>query len=178
MSSMIYLSEDCPIPEVQNPHERSYSINEALELGLEVPEYLLKNGIDRDWKGAIHWADRSIHFDLDHGSVEDGGHDDDFSVIPFLPGRSDVHSSKKYQACIECRWSLNRAKKILELIDRLLEVTDEVELWNIYMDNGEKARIIWYDASIDSFTPGDLMEISVLPTYDNGLIHHCVTIRK
>lgn len=43
MSSMTYIASDYPIPEIQNPHERSLSINEALEMGLDVPEYLLKN---------------------------------------------------------------------------------------------------------------------------------------
>ena len=92
---MIYISSDYPIPEIQNPHERSLSINEALEMGLEVPEYLLKNGIDRNWKNAIHWADRSIHFDLDHGTIEDGDFEDDYAIIPIYPGRRDVHSAKK-----------------------------------------------------------------------------------
>lgn len=178
MSSMIYISSDYPIPEIQNPHERSLSINEALEMGMEVPEYLLKNGIDREWKHAIHWSDRDKHFDLDQGTVEDGDFDDDFSIIPILPGRRDVHSSKKYQSRVECIWSLGRANQILSLIDQLLENTDEVEFWHIYMDNGERPRIIYYDARIESFTPEDLIELSDLSTYDKGTIHHCVTIRK
>ena len=129
MSSMIYLSSDYPIPEIQNPHERSLSINEALELGLEVPEYLLKNGIDRNWKNAIHWADRSIHFDLDNGTIDDGDFDDDYAIIPIYPGRRDIHSAKKYQSRIECIWTLGRAKCVLAVIKQLLESTDEVEFW-------------------------------------------------
>lgn len=178
MSSMIYISSDCPIPEIQNPHERSLSINEALEMGMEVPEYLLKNSIDRNWKNAIHWSDRDIHFDLDNGTVEDGDFDDDFAIIPIYPGRRDIHSKKKYQSRVECIWSLGRAKQILSVLSQLLENTDEVEFWHIYIDNGEKPRIIYYDASMDSLTPEDLIEISNLPTYDKGTIHHCVRIRK
>ena len=178
MSSMTYIASDYPIPEIQNPHERSLSINEALEMGLEVPEYLLKNGIDRNWKNAIHWADRSIHFDLDNGTIEDGDFDDDYAIIPIYPGRTDVHSEKKFKSRVECIWSNGRAKKILELISNLLDNTDEVEFWHIYMENGERPKIIYYDAKLSEFTPEDLIEISDLPTYDKGTIHHCVTIRK
>ena len=140
MSSMTYIASDYPIPEIQNPHERSLSINEALEMGLEVPEYLLKNGIDRDWKNAIHWADRSIHFDLDNGTIEDGDFDDDYAVIPIYPGRRDVHSTKKYQSRVECIWSIGRAKKMLELISNLLDNTDEVEFRHIYMETDKDLR--------------------------------------
>ncbi|MBQ6689647.1 MAG: hypothetical protein IJN02_10515 [Bacteroidales bacterium] len=178
MSSITYIASDYPIPEIQNPHERSLSINEALEMGLEVPEYLLKNGIDRNWKNAIHWADRGIHFNLDNGTIEDGDFDDDYAIIPIYPGRRDVHSEKKYKSRVECIWSIGRAKKILELISNLLDNTDEVEFWHIYMENGERPKIIYYDAKLSEFTPEDLIEISDLPTYDKGTIHHCVTIRK
>ncbi len=178
MSSMTYIASDHPIPEIQTPHERSLSINEALEMGLEVPEYLLNNGIDRNWKNAIHWSDRSIHFDLDNGTVDDGNWDDDFAIIPIYTGRRDVHSTKKKLSRIECIWTLGRAQRILAVIEQLLEHTDEVEFWHIYMENGERPRIIQYDASIKEFTPEDLIEISGLPTYDQGTIHHCVKIRK
>ena len=178
MSSMIYIASDHPIPEIQNPHERSLSINEALKMGLEVPEYLLKNGINRNWKNAIHWADRSIHFDLDNGTIDDGDWDDDYAIIPIYPGRRDIHSTKKYQSRIECIWTLGRAKCVFAVIEQLLESTDEVEFWHIYMENGERPRIIHYDAQISEFTAEDLIEISSLSTYDKGTIHHCVRIKK
>ena len=120
MNSITYIASDYPIPEIQNPHERSLSINEALEMGLEVPEYLLKNGIDRNWKNAIHWVDRSIHFDLDNGTIDDGDFEDDYAIIPIYPGRRDIHSAMKCQSRVEYIWSITRAKKILELISDLL----------------------------------------------------------
>ena len=158
MSSMIYISSDHPIPEIQNPHEHSLSINDALEMGLEVPEYLLNNGIDRNWKNALHWSDRGIHFDLDNGTIDDGNFDDDFAILPIYPGRRDIHSTKKYQSCIECVWTLNRAKRILAVIEQLLDSTNEVEFWHIYMENGERPRIIHYDANTKELTPEDLID--------------------
>lgn len=178
MSSMIYISSDYPIPEIHNPHERSLSINEAMEMGWEVPEYLLKNGIDRNWKQAIHWADRGVHFDLDNGTIDDGDFDDDYAILPIYPGCGDIHSSKKFQSRIECIWTHGRARSILAVMEQLLEYTDEVEFWHIYMENGERPRILHYDANIKELTPEDLIEISGLATYDKGTVHHCVRISK
>lgn len=178
MSSMTYISSDYPIPEILNPHERFLSINEALEMGLEIPEYLLKNSIDPNWKNAIHWSDRSIHIDLDNGTIDDGNFDDDYSVMSIRPGCRDIHSERKYQSQIECIWSISRAERILTLISELLENTDVVEFWHIYMDDGEKPEIIYYNANVDEFTPQDLIEISNLSTYDKRAIHHCVRIMK
>ena len=46
------------------------------------------------------------------------------------------------------------------------------------MENGEKPKIIYYEAKLSEFSPEDLIEISDLPTYDKGTIHHCVRIKK
>lgn len=180
MSSLLYIASDHPLPEVYNPHEKNLSVNEALAMGMEVPEHLLAPGIDRDWKNAIYWSDRQVHFDLDHGTVEDGGFDDDFSILPLPSGlsREDIHTTKKYQSSIACIWTKGRAKAIMEYLRTHLETADEVELWHIYMGSGEKPKIICYDARIDSFTPEDLIEISGLPTYGKELVHHSVTITK
>lgn len=180
MSSLLYIASNHPLPEVRNPHEKNLSVNEALAMGIEVPEYLLAPGIDRDWKHAIYWSDRAIHFDLDHGSVEDGGFDDDFSILP-LPLRlsaEEIYTTKKHQSAIECIWTENRAKAVIQYLLAHLEVADEVELWHIYMGSGERPKLLHYEAHIQEFTPEDLIEIANLPVYEKELIHHCVTITK
>lgn len=178
MSALLYAASDHPLPEVCNPHEKNLSVNEALAMGIEIPEYLLAPGIDRDWKHAVHWSDRAIHFDLDHGTVEDGGYDDDFSMLPLPSGlsREDIYTTKKYQSVIECIWTEGRAKAIIAHLRAHLAAAGEVELWQIYMGSGERPKILHYAAHIDSFMPEDLIEIANLPTYEKVPIQHCVTI--
>lgn len=180
MSALLCIASDYPLPEVFNPHEKNLSVNEALAMGIKVPQHLFAPGIDRDWKNAVYWSDRSIHFDLDHGTVEDGGFDDDFSILPLPPGlsREDIYTTKKYQSAIECIWTEGRAKAIIEFLRIHLEVADEMELWRIYMGSGEQPKILRYEAQIDTFTPEDLIEIADLPVYEKEPIHHCVTITK
>lgn len=180
MSSLLYIASDHLLPAIHNPHEKNLSVNEALAMGLEVPEHLLVPGIDRDWKGAVHWSDRQIHFDLEHGTVEDGGFDDDFSILSLPQGLSteDIYTKKKYHAVIECIWTEGRTNAVVAYLRTHLEIADEVELWRIYVGSAERPKILHYEARIDSFTPEDLIEISGLPIYEKEPIHHCITIAK
>lgn len=178
MSSLLYIASDHLLPEIHNPHEKNLSVTEALALGIEVPEHLLAPGIDRDWKAAIHWSDRQIHFDLDHGTVEDGEFDDDFSILPLSLSTEDIYTTKKYRAVIECIWSEGRANAIIAYLRTHLKIADEVELWRIYMGSGKRPKLIRYEAHIEEFTPEDLIEISNLPIYEKEPVHHCVTITK
>lgn len=178
MSSLLYIASDHPLREIPNPHEKWLSINEALAMGVDVPKHLQTSGIDRDWKHAIHWSDREVHIDLDHGTVEDGDYDDDFSILPLHPTADDIYTSKIHRAAIECLWTEGRARAVLIYLRDQLKSADEVELWHIWMGCDKKPRIIRYEAQIDSFTPEDLMEIAGLPVYEKEPVHHCVTIRK
>lgn len=178
MSALLYLASDHPLPEIQNPHEHFLSVNEALAMGMEVPAHLLAPGIDRDWQHAIHWSDRTVHIDLDRGTVEDGGYDDDFSIVPLHPSTEDIYTQKHYRAEIECLWTAGRGKAVLAYLRQRLETADEVELWHIWMGCDEPPKILHYEASIDEFTPEDLIEIASLPVYMQAPVHHCVVIHR
>jgi len=175
MSHLMYLASDRAISPHPNPHERSLSVNQALEMGLEVPAHLLAPGIDRDWEGAVHWSDRSVHIDLDSGCVEDGDYADDFALLPLYPV-ADVHTSLPFRLEISCRWTLDRANAILDYLRSQMEKGYQLELWSVYQGGG-RPRIIRYEAEAGSFTAEDLLEISQLPTWEGCPVHHCVTIR-
>lgn len=53
MSSLTYIASNHPLPEKWNPHETILSVNEALELDIEVPARFLLSGIDREFIGLI-----------------------------------------------------------------------------------------------------------------------------
>ena len=51
MSRFDFIASDRPIPEVENPYIQIFSVNEALEKGIEVPKVLLeKADLDRNKK--------------------------------------------------------------------------------------------------------------------------------
>ena len=58
MSAFLYLAPtDHPLPERPNPHLRTLSVRQALELGMEVPDFLLEPGVDQDAPDTILWSD-------------------------------------------------------------------------------------------------------------------------
>ena len=178
MSTFIYIASDKSLPEMPNPHERHFSVNEALELGLEVPTPLLASGIDRDWKGAVYWSDREIHFDLDHGTVDDGGLADDFSIMNLNPALSDIYTELPYRAAVECIWNVGRAEEILSYMRKRLIDADVVEFWKIWLGCDQRPKINHYSAAIGDLTPEDLLEIADFSTFEKEPIHHCLTVTK
>ena len=56
MSSFLYLASDMPFKEVKNPHFRQISIDEAIALGAEFPDYILNSGRSRP--ETVLWHDR------------------------------------------------------------------------------------------------------------------------
>ena len=178
MSLMLYLASDTPLNTVQNPHFRRLSVNEALEMGItDIPEHMLTPGFDRDEPDVILWSDVNIVIDTENGIFDDGGYDDDFEIYDMDIRHGPTESLKDYRVVIECSLNLGRAEKILEYIKTQLELTDEIELWSIWLGEYDQ-KISWYEARIDEFTAEDLMEIADLPIKQQPLKHHCVRIRK
>ena len=77
MSALMYLAADIPFLEVKNPHEQTISIQEALERGIEVPDWLLQDEkADRNDPKMLLYTDRyQIH--SENGTFEDLAYDDD-----------------------------------------------------------------------------------------------------
>ena len=64
MSLFNFIASDRPIPEVENPYIETFSVNEALEKGIKVPEVLLeKADLDRN-KKVMLTIDSEEHFDI------------------------------------------------------------------------------------------------------------------
>ena len=105
MSALIYLAQDAPIPELKNPHYQALSVNEALERGVEVPDFLLKDGTDRDKPGVILWSD------IDD-CPDDSGPDDDFAILP-MEKTEDIFTEKQYCAMLEWQYTPGRAELVI-----------------------------------------------------------------
>ena len=49
MSVLFYFASDKPLEEIENPHYKYFSVNEALARGIEVPDLVLNSTIiDKD----------------------------------------------------------------------------------------------------------------------------------
>ena len=60
MSYLTYIASDALFKQVVNPHYKKLSINEALEIGMDIPEFLLESGVDRNEPDVLLWSDTEI----------------------------------------------------------------------------------------------------------------------
>jgi|LSQX01.1.fsa_nt_gb hypothetical protein len=122
MSVFTYIASDYPLKEVENPHIKTLSVNQALEMGIKVHDFLLEPSFDRDKPNVILWVDDEENFG--EISIRTFSRDDLLY---------DIYTEKKYLAQLEWKYTKCRAKKLIEYIKDHLNEADEIELWNTWL---------------------------------------------
>ena len=100
--------------------------------------------------------------DLDRNTVEDGGADENFFLLPF--DDVDVYCEKKYGVYLELPlYTEGRAKQILAYIRSALRQTESVELWNVwltgYWEYDERPRLHRRTVHIEDLTVDDIRRL-------------------
>ena len=102
-----------------------------------------------------------IHIDIDKGTIDDGGADDNFFLFAF----SDVqdYTDKKHGVYLEWNYTDGRAEQILKYIRKALEETEQVEFWHVwlmdYYEYEDSPVIHKRTISIKEMTIQDIKEI-------------------
>ena len=161
MSFLTYIASDAPLREVKNPHYRTLSVNEALKIGMEIPEYMLEPEVDRDKPDALLWSDVTIVIDLENRTSYDGKADDNYAIWP-LEKTADILTEKRFCVYLEWQYTQGRANQVIKYIKENLEHTDEVEIWRIWMGGGFPQRIIKAEIPVDKLTVDDVRKIDTI----------------
>ncbi|TYQ16754.1 UNVERIFIED_CONTAM: Type I restriction-modification system methyltransferase subunit [Acetivibrio alkalicellulosi] len=151
MSVLTYIASDYPLIEVENPHIKMLSVNQALEMGIEVTESLLNPSLDRDKPNVILWIDDEKNF----GEI---------SIRKLYKEEiyDDINTQKKHCAYLEWEYTENRAKKLIQYIDEHLENSNEIELWNIWLGKWfeePKPKLKTYHIHISQLTCSDIEKV-------------------
>ena len=72
-----------------------------------------------------------LHIDLDNGTIDDGGADDNYFLIPFENVNS--YTSRKYAVYLDWNYTEGRAKQIIEYIKVAMQEADVIEFWNVWL---------------------------------------------
>jgi hypothetical protein len=185
MSKLIYIASNSELKRFVNPHYKTLSVNQALEMGMEVQDELLADGFDRNKPDVLLWSDKSIVIDTEAGTHDDGDFDDDFSIFP-------INKVGDYALCMmtdktfasELEWwriTEGRTKLLTDYIRRHLAHTDEVELWYIWLSNDfskEEADIRRREVSIDELSVDDLRRLEDLAYPYAPHIQYCLAIKR
>ena len=103
----------------------------------------------------------SMEIDIDSGTVNDGGADDNCCLIPFAD--VEVYTDKKHGVFLEWNYTEGRAQRIVRYIREALRETDSVELWHVwlmdYWEFEDKPLIHRRMVSAAELTAGHIREI-------------------
>lgn len=189
MSFLLALASDIPLETLPNPHMKMLSVNEALELGVEVPQSMLFDyEIDRDEPGMVLWSDIEPDIDIEKGIFNCPDPDDNFDIWPIETG-DDLQSKKAFLAAVEwSRCTPGRAQMLLDYIRDHMAQTDELELWHIWMGGGGEEEfpplVKTTVKNLEDMTVADIEEICKTdvfkPYFDNVDIgkQNCLIIRR
>ena len=179
MSQILYIASDYPLAKIENPHYKMLSVNEALAIGMEnVPDFMLAPEFNHDQPGVLLWSDTEITIDTDSNTVDDGGLDDDFSILELDHTTEDIFTQKQFRVLIEWNYSRGRAERIIAFIRNHLDQAVDLELWQAWLGDGANTRIVKYPIRIDELTPEVLKEIASLKVCDDAPAHYCFVITK
>jgi len=150
------------------------SVREALAFGIaDIPDFLLEPGFDRDKPDVILWSD----IDLDAGGNQGDGLDDDFAIWTLDPSTEDIYTEKKYRAVLEWDYTSGRAARVIQYVTEHLKHTDELEIWHIWMGNGDSPKIRKCSIRLDEFVPDDLRELSGMEVWREPTVQYCFVIQ-
>lgn len=103
--------------------------------------------------------DLEVHFDLDAGTIDDGGSDDCFELTP-CEHYDGVYTEKEYAVALGWHYyTEGRAQQVIGIIRENLSRTDEVEIWHLWMGFGEKPLVRSRTVSINELTAKDLLDL-------------------
>ncbi len=107
---------------------------------------------------------------LDTNTIDDGGADDNFSLLPF--DDVDIYCEKKYGVYLELpQYSDGRAARIIEYITKILVKEKSVELWNVWLSDywefDDRPYIRRRTVHIDELTTNDIRKINDEENWDN-----------
>ena len=160
MSRLYYFASDIVLEEQPNPYVRLLSVNQALEIGIEVDLNMFGNGFDKDTPNVILFCTNETQ--LEYPNI--------FSINK-KDFYDDIGTTKQY--CTELQWNFSYANVdvVLKYIQNHMEKALELELWSVWMGDGdihtrEKTQCKASDLTIDRLKN----------FYANQVDFHCLTV--
>ena len=102
-----------------------------------------------------------IHIDIDKGTIDDGGADDNYYLFSFRDVQD--YTDKKYGVYLEWNYTDGRAEQILDYMRTVLKEVEQVEFWKVwlmdYYEYEDSPVIHKRMISIEEMTIQDMKEI-------------------
>ena len=135
MSRYTFFASDSPLEYVKNPKIKSYSIEEAVKLGL----------LKKEPDGSPGWWENKSKAEQQKEKVIWVEKEEDFDELEISPPgyySTGSYTKKQNIAHISIRYHRReQAQQLIQYITNHLKTAKEVELWDIWVDEEEQAVI-------------------------------------
>ncbi|MEC6748092.1 hypothetical protein VXN63_06015 [Marinilactibacillus sp. XAAS-LB27] len=130
MSSYQFIASDKPLPEVKNPYEEYLSINDMIKRKIKVDKNLLKgNAVNRNEKIVLYYPTEESTNELVLYKDQGYAH------------YAKEYSTKRFFTAIQWQYTEKRAEQLLGYLKEQLKNNDELEVWDIWLDDHEEAVV-------------------------------------
>jgi hypothetical protein len=163
MSYHSFITSNIPLEDIDNPHLKRMSANEAEKNGIAIPDLFL-DPEDRDSPDAILFInDQKSLGDLSIRKI-----DKELSEL-------DFHTALEHCSTMEWSFTESRAEKLIEYIKAHMEKASNVEIWNIWLGVKLEQRVRrTRHINADDLRPSDFMDMLM----DRDSDEYCISIAR
>lgn len=126
MSRLYYFASDNVLAEQPNPYMKRLSINQALEMGIEIDLELFEDNFNKDELDVILFCADQVNF----------GYPNIFSIKK-ESYYGEFGTSKQFCTALEWDYSDDTVDVVLKYIQSHLRTASELELWSVWLENNE-----------------------------------------
>ncbi|WMI82020.1 hypothetical protein [Anaerotignum sp. MB30-C6] len=161
MSELNYFASDSPLEEKPNPYVKLLSVNQALEMGIEVDLHLQDN-FDQDKPDVVLFCSDETKFVYPN-------------IFPIDKDEyyDDIGTTKEFCAVLEWDYSDDTVDHVLEYIHSHLKKAAELELWSKWLGQGKVPK----GMKKAQCTISDLTVDRLIEFYTTQLDFQCLTVR-
>ncbi len=163
MSRLNYFASDTVLVEQSNPYVRLLSVNQALELGIEVQLDLFDDDFDKDEPDVIMFCADETKFEYPN-----------IYSINKEEYYDDIGTSKQF--CTELQWNYSdyTVDVVLKYIQNHMKIASELELWSVWLGGEELPT----NMKKTQCKLSDLTVERLKKFYISELDYHCLVVVK
>ena len=164
LSYLYYFASDNELNEQPNPYIKLLSINEALELGIEVDLDMFENDIDRDEPDVILYCDDKEK--MDYPNIYAFDKDNYYE---------EIGTHKRFCTALELdSFSDENLQLVLNYVQTQLKHTKEIEIWCVWLGEYNINKTV----KKALYSINDLKIDLLRKFYENSCDNKCMIISK
>jgi len=160
MSRLYYFASDSVLEEQPNPYVRLLSINQALEMGVEVNLDMFDHNFDKDTPNVILFCEDETLFEYPN-----------IYYINKNDFYDNIGTAKQYCTALEWNYSDATVDVILKYVQNHMKMSSELELWSVWLGYGDIPSSKKTQCKASNLTVDKLKEI-----YISELDFYCLTV--